>query len=61
MCSRFMKRETETHGRIYQFIERGFTALINFYERTLDVVLRHQAITLCVFFGTMALTSLWRS
>ena len=56
MCSRFMKRETEAHGRVYQFIERGFTALINFYTRTLDIVLRHQFITLCVFFGTMALT-----
>ncbi len=56
MCSRFMKRESDTHGRVYQFIERGFTAMINFYERTLDIVLRHQFITLCVFFGTMALT-----
>ena len=56
MCSRFMKRETGTHGRVYQFIERGFTALINFYTRTLDIVLRHQFITLCVFFATMALT-----
>ena len=56
MCSRFMKRETESHGRVYQFIERGFVALVNFYERTLDIVLRHQFITLCVFFGTMALT-----
>ena len=56
MCSRFMKREPETHGRAYRVIERGFTALVNFYQRTLDVVLRHQAITLGVFFATMALT-----
>jgi hydrophobe/amphiphile efflux-1 (HAE1) family protein len=56
MCSRFMKREPDTHGRVYLFIERGFVALINFYERTLDIVLRNQPITLCVFFGTMALT-----
>jgi hydrophobe/amphiphile efflux-1 (HAE1) family protein len=56
MCSRFMKHESGTHGRIYQFIERGFVALLNFYKRTLDIVLRHQFITLCVFFGTMALT-----
>ena len=56
MCSRFMKRESDTHGRVYQFIERGFVALLNFYKRTLDIVLRHQFITLCVFFGTMALT-----
>jgi hydrophobe/amphiphile efflux-1 (HAE1) family protein len=56
MCSRFMKREPDTHGRVYLFIERGFVALVNFYERTLDIVLRNQPITLCVFFGTMVLT-----
>ncbi len=56
MCARFMKREPESHGRIYRTIEAGFTAMINFYRRTLDIVLRHQAITLGVFFATMALT-----
>jgi len=56
MCSRFMKREPESHGRIYRVIESGFSALLNFYRRTLDIVLRHQAITLGVFFATMALT-----
>jgi len=56
MCSRFMKREPESHGRIYRVIEIGFSALLNFYRRTLDIVLRHQAITLGVFFATMALT-----
>src|SRR6202167_23519 len=56
MCSRFMKREPETHGRIYRAIESGFDAMLAFYRRTLDIVLRHQAITLAVFFGTMALT-----
>src|SRR6476620_719838 len=30
--------------------------MASFYRRTLDVVLRHQAITLGVFFATMALT-----
>jgi hydrophobe/amphiphile efflux-1 (HAE1) family protein len=56
MCSRFMKREPESHGRIYRVIESGFSAMLNFYRRTLDIVLRHQAITLGVFFATMALT-----
>jgi HAE1 family hydrophobic/amphiphilic exporter-1 len=56
MCSRFMKRESETHGRIYGVIESGFNGMLGFYRRTLDVVLRHQAITLGVFFATMALT-----
>lgn len=56
MCSRFMKREAETHGRAYRVIEGGFNAMLSFYRRTLDIVLRHQAITLGVFFATMALT-----
>ena len=56
MCSRFMRREPETHGRVYRVIESGFDAMLSFYRRTLDVVLRHQAITLAVFFATMALT-----
>ncbi len=56
MCSRFMKREPDTHGRLYRAIDSGFTAMLNFYQRTLDIVLRHQFITLCVFFATMALT-----
>jgi hydrophobe/amphiphile efflux-1 (HAE1) family protein len=57
MCSRFMKRGTDDHGRIYRIIEGGFVAMVKFYERTLDIVLRHQAITLCVFFATMVLTA----
>jgi hydrophobe/amphiphile efflux-1 (HAE1) family protein len=56
MCSRFMQREPETHGRVYRVIESGFDGMLAFYRRTLDIVLRHQAITLGVFFGTMALT-----
>ena len=56
MCSRFMKREPETHGRVYRAIEAGFNALLGFYQRTLDIVLRHQPVTLGVFFCTMALT-----
>ena len=56
MCSRFMQREPETHGRLYRVIEGGFDAMLAFYRRTLDIVLRHQPITLGVFFATMALT-----
>jgi hydrophobe/amphiphile efflux-1 (HAE1) family protein len=56
MCARFMRRESDRHGRIYRAIEAVFTALVAGYRRTLDVVLRHQAITLCVFFATVALT-----
>jgi hydrophobe/amphiphile efflux-1 (HAE1) family protein len=56
LCSRFMRPESHDHGRIYRFVEAGFDAMLSFYRRTLDVVLRHQAITLAVFFATMILT-----
>jgi hydrophobe/amphiphile efflux-1 (HAE1) family protein len=56
MCSRFLVRESEHHGRLYRAIEWGFEAMIGFYRRTLDVVLRHQFITLLVFFITVGLT-----
>ena len=56
LCARFMRPESHDHGRIYRAIESVFDALLTFYRRTLDVVLRHQAITLFVFFATMALT-----
>jgi hydrophobe/amphiphile efflux-1 (HAE1) family protein len=56
LCARFMRREPEQHGRLYRIIEAGFDAMLSFYRRTLDVVLRHQPMTLAVFFATMALT-----
>jgi HAE1 family hydrophobic/amphiphilic exporter-1 len=56
LCSRFMHRESANHGRIFRAIEAGFNAMVSFYRVTLDVVLRHQAITLGVFFATIALT-----
>jgi hydrophobe/amphiphile efflux-1 (HAE1) family protein len=57
LCSRFMHRESGEHGRVFRIVEVGFNGLHAGYRRTLDIVLRHQAITLCVFFATMALTA----
>ena len=57
MCSRFMHHESGRHGVIFRVIESGFNAMLSFYRRTLDIVLRHQAITLGVFFATIALTA----
>jgi multidrug efflux pump subunit AcrB len=57
LCSRFMRRASHEHGRVYRVIEAGFDALAGGYRRTLDVVLRHQAITLCVFLATVTLTA----
>jgi HAE1 family hydrophobic/amphiphilic exporter-1 len=57
LCARFLRNEHETqHGRFYQLSERGFDTILGWYKRGLDVVLRHQFITLCTFIGTMALT-----
>jgi hydrophobe/amphiphile efflux-1 (HAE1) family protein len=56
LCARFMRPESHDHGRLYRFIEAGFDAMLSFYRTTLDIVLRHQPITLCLFFATMALT-----
>jgi hydrophobe/amphiphile efflux-1 (HAE1) family protein len=56
LCSRFLRRHSPDHGRLYRAIEAGFDAMLALYRRTLGFVLRHQAATLAVFFATMALT-----
>ena len=55
LCARFLKLE-HGHGRLYQFFERGFDALLDAYRRGLDIVLRHQFVTLCSFLATVAVT-----
>jgi hydrophobe/amphiphile efflux-1 (HAE1) family protein len=57
LCARFMRPESHDHGPIYRAIESAFDATLSFYRRTLDVVLRHQRVTLAVFFVTMAVTA----
>ncbi|HEY3790944.1 MAG TPA: efflux RND transporter permease subunit, partial [Bradyrhizobium sp.] len=57
MASRFLRAHKEVrHGRIYQWSERGFEAMLHAYERGLDAVLRWRLTTLCVFFATVALS-----
>ena len=56
LCSRFLAPHEGHHGKLYRAIEWGFESLIGGYRRMLDVVLRHQPLTLMVFFLTMALT-----
>ena len=56
MCSRLLKPETHQHGRLYQLFERGFDGLLGLYGRGLNIVLRHQFITLMVMLGTIVLT-----
>src|SRR5262249_19100583 len=56
MCARLLKPESATHGRLFNMFEKGFDALLNFYEAGLKVVLRHRFITLLTLFTTIALT-----
>ena len=57
MCARFLKaRHDQQHGRLYQFFERGFNLMLGGYKRGLDVVMRHQFLTLCVFLCTLLAT-----
>jgi HAE1 family hydrophobic/amphiphilic exporter-1 len=57
MASRFLRGHKEVrHGRIYQWSERGFEAMLHAYERGLDTVLRWRLTTLCVFFATVGLS-----
>jgi hydrophobe/amphiphile efflux-1 (HAE1) family protein len=57
LCSRFLVSEHDReHGRIYRAIEWGFDAILDGYRRGLDVVLRHQFLTLLVFLATVAAT-----
>ncbi len=56
MCSRFLRHHHGDHGRIYRIVESFFDGLVGFYRRTLDVALRFQFITLCVFVATVAAT-----
>ena len=57
MASRFLKHEKkESHGKLYQWSERGFDAMLKGYERGLDLVLDHRLVTLLVFIATLALS-----
>jgi multidrug efflux pump len=55
MCSRLLRHQRpEDHGRIYRATESMFKAMLDWYERCLQVVLRHPAITALVLLVTIA-------
>jgi hydrophobe/amphiphile efflux-1 (HAE1) family protein len=56
MCSRFLRHDHAAHGLLYRAVEAFFEGMIGFYRRTLDIVLRHQFLTLLAFFATMSVT-----
>jgi HAE1 family hydrophobic/amphiphilic exporter-1 len=47
LCSLFLKPE-HSHGRLYQFFERGFDAMRDFYGTTLRWTMRHRGLMLVV-------------
>jgi multidrug efflux pump len=56
MCAHLLKDE-EHHGRLFQWSERAFDALVDAYGRTLSVALRFSLVTLLVLIATIALTA----
>ena len=59
MCSKLLKHSPEAdQTRFYRITEKGWKAIISFYDRTLQVVLRHQTTTLLVAAATLVLTIL---
>jgi multidrug efflux pump len=59
MCAYLLRhRPRAGQGRLYRLSERGFQALVDFYEYTLRIILRHQVATLVVAVATLAATLL---
>jgi HAE1 family hydrophobic/amphiphilic exporter-1 len=56
LCSRFLRPPRETHGRVYAASERVFAGMLNTYERSLQLALRHPRFTLGIFFATLVVT-----
>ncbi|MEY8877089.1 MAG: efflux RND transporter permease subunit [Leptothrix sp. (in: b-proteobacteria)] len=58
LCARFLSSENaHDHSAWGQWFERGFSALINAYMRSLDVALHHRRWVMLGAFGTFALTA----
>jgi len=58
MCARFLKHESEKHGRAFRFSENAFNRLLRGYDVCLRWVLGHQFPVLCVTILT-AFTSVY--
>jgi multidrug efflux pump len=59
MCALLLRHKpAEKQGRLFRFSERVYQGVVNFYARTLRVVLRFQGVTLLVAAGTLAATVL---
>jgi multidrug efflux pump len=59
MCARLLKHKSEeSQGRVFRASERAWNSVTAFYDRTLQVVLRHQTETLLVAAATLVVTVL---
>jgi multidrug efflux pump len=56
MCSRLLKLEHGPRGRLYDWSERVFEAILRGYDSGLRWVIRHQAVMLLVTLSAMGLT-----
>ncbi len=57
LCAKLLRHKKDAHeGRFYKASERVFERTIEFYGRTLTVVLRHRTATLLVAAATLCLT-----
>lgn len=54
MCAQFLKRPKPASNRFTRMLDNGFQRLERSYARGLDIVLRHQFVTLMVFIATVA-------
>ena len=59
LCSRFLKKPTgHGEGKFGRATERAFLWLLNGYDRTLQIVLRHRPVTMAASIAVLALTAL---
>ena len=57
LCAMFLKPDDESrHGRLYRLVGNAFDRLVAGYTRGLDLVLRHQRLTMLTLIVTIALT-----
>ncbi len=57
LCSRYLSdSHKKRHGRLYRLFEHGFAVMAAGYKHGLELVLRHEFVTLCVFLATLALS-----
>ena len=56
LCSRFLRPQSEHHGRFYRGSEKVFDGLLHAYEWSLRGVIRHRRLTMLVAAGTLAAT-----